>query len=250
VNGRFLAGRVAVLSGAARGIGQAMAWALGDAGAGLALVDRDPPTETLAEARRRGHDAEAYVADVTDEARVAGLAEEVGGRFGPVHILVNSAGVAVRKPVLDLTLAEWRHVLETNVTGPFLMCRAFVPAMKGQGYGRVINLTSIMSHVATAERSVYAASKAALLAFTKSLALELAADGITVVAVSPGFFATDLTAGLRADPRRSAELLDRIPMRRWGEPRDLGPLAIFLCSDAAAYMTGSDVVIDGGWLAQ
>lgn len=250
MQGRFLEGRVAVVTGAARGLGQAMALALGGAGARLALVDRDPSTRTADLARERGAEAEAYVADVSDEARVEALAREVLARFGGVHVLVNSAGVAVRKPVVEFTLAEWRRVIDVNLTGAFLTCRAFVPHMRGQGYGRIINMTSIMSHVATAERSAYAASKAALLAFTKSLALELVDDGVTVVGISPGFFATDFTAGIRADPRRSQELLDRTPMRRWGDPRDVGELALFLCSDAAGFMTGSDVVIDGGWLAQ
>jgi NAD(P)-dependent dehydrogenase (short-subunit alcohol dehydrogenase family) len=250
MNAARLQDRVAVVTGAASGLGRAMALALAGAGARVALVDRHCPAETLAEACSRRATAEAFEADVTDETRVAALAAEVSAALGPAHILVNSAGIAVRKPVLELTAEEWRRVMDVNVTGTFLACRAFLPHMRAHRWGRIINMASIMSHVATAERAVYAASKAAVLALTKALALEVVDDGITVVAISPGFFATPLTAGLRADPGRSRELLDNIPMRRFGEPADIGELAVFLCGDACAYMTGSDVVVDGGWLAR
>jgi NAD(P)-dependent dehydrogenase (short-subunit alcohol dehydrogenase family) len=130
------------------------------------------------------------------------------------------------------------------------MCRYFVPHMKGHGYGRIINLTSIMAHVSSDGRGIYSASKHGLLGLTRALALELADDGITAVAISPGFIETDLTAPLRADPQKSAALLAQTPLRRYGKPEEVAALALYICSDAASYITGSDMLIDGGWCAQ
>ena len=249
---RFLVDRVAVVTGASRGIGRAIAVALAGAGAQLALVGRaqDKLDETLKLVTDAGAAAEIYRCDVREEAQVARLAGAVMQRFGAVHILVNSAGVSIRKRLHEFTLDEWRLVMETNVTGAWLVCRAFIPHMKGRGYGRIINLTSVMAHVSTDGRGVYSASKHALLGLTRALALELVDDGITAVAISPGFVATDLTAALRADPEKNAALMASTPMRRWGRADEIGALARYLCSDAAAFMTGNDVLIDGGWRAQ
>ena len=247
-----LSGRVAVITGASRGIGRATALALGGAGAKLALVGRDQAklAESLKLARETGAEAETFTCEVRDEAQVRKLAEDVSKRFGAVHILVNNAGTAIRKNVIDFSLEEWRALTDTNITGVFLMCKYFVPHMRGHGYGRIINLTSIMAHVSSSGRGVYSATKHAVAGLTKALAIELAQDNINCVAISPGFVATELTAPLRADPAKNAALMAHTPMQRWGKPEEIAGLALYLCSDVAGFMTGNDVLIDGGWCAQ
>jgi NAD(P)-dependent dehydrogenase (short-subunit alcohol dehydrogenase family) len=249
---RFLEGRVAVITGAGRGIGRAIALALAGAGARLALVDRTQAdiADTSKLVQGAGAQCETFACDVREDVQVQTLASQVMQRFGAVHILVNNAGTAIRKKVHEFTLEEWRLVMETNLTGPWLMCRHLIPHMKGRGYGRIINMTSIMAHVSSDGRGVYSASKHGLLGLTKALAVELAADGITAVAISPGFVETDLTAPLRADAQKSAALLAQTPLQRYGRPEEIAALALYLCSDAAAYITGNDVLIDGGWCAQ
>ncbi len=247
-----LDGRVAVVTGASKGLGEAIARALAGAGARLALVARDRPQLERAAAALRagGAEAEPYAADVRDETQVAALAAAVAARFGAVHILVNSAGVNLRKKLTDFTLEEWRGVMDTNLTGVFLMCRAFLPLMKGQGYGRILNLTSIMSHIALAERTAYCASKAGLVGLTRALALEVASEGITVNGISPGPFETEMNTPLLANPETNRFFTSRIPLGRWGKPEEAGKLALYLCSEEAGFITGTDVVIDGGWCAQ
>ena len=252
MEGKFLQGKVAVITGASRGLGRAMALALGESGARLALVGRN--SEKLAETRKLaagiGAESEIFLTDVRDEAQVAKLEKDVIARFGGAHILINNAGTAVRKPVADLSLDEWKLVVDTNLTGVFLVSRAFIPHLKKAKWGRIINITSIMAHIGSAGRGVYCASKAGLLGLTKCLALELIGDGITVVAISPGFYETDLTAPLRADAQKNAALLAQTPMARWGKPVEIGALARYICSAATAFLTGTDILMDGGWTAQ
>jgi len=247
-----LAGKVAVITGASKGLGKAMALALGGAGVRLALASRDLALlETVAgEARTAGMEALVVQTDVTSEAEVARLAGAVREKFGGVDIIINNAGVNVRKPMTEFTLEEWRRVMDTNLTGAFLACRALVPLMKGRGGGRVINLTSIMSHTALPGRTAYASSKAGLLGFTKALALELAPEGINVVGISPGPFATEMNAPLMNNPEASAQFLSRIPLGRWGQPEEVAKLVVYLCSAEAAFITGTDILMDGGWCAQ
>jgi NAD(P)-dependent dehydrogenase (short-subunit alcohol dehydrogenase family) len=247
-----LNGRVAIITGASRGLGKAMALALGEAGAKLALVSRDAAQlETVAtEARALGAVAEVFPADISDEAQILQLARDIPAKLGPADILINNAGTVVRKLCVDLTLADWNAVLHTNLTSAFLMCRSFVPQMKGRGYGRVINVSSIFGHVSLPQRTAYSASKAGLIGFTKALALELAADQITVVAISPGPFLTEMTAPLAADPAHTAQFTSRVPLGRWGQPDEVGKLALYLCSEEASFITGTDILIDGGWTAQ
>jgi NAD(P)-dependent dehydrogenase (short-subunit alcohol dehydrogenase family) len=244
--------RVAVITGASRGLGKAMALALAEDGARLALVGRDEAqlSGTAGAVRQLGAEAEVFPADVSNESQVRALEQAVLARLGRVDILINNAGINIRKRMVDFTLDEWNSILGTNLTGVFLMCRAFVPHMRGRGYGRVINMTSIMSHVSFPDRTAYSASKAGLLGFTKALALELVADGICVVGISPGPFATEMTLPIINDPARSAEFMSRTPLARWGKPEEVGALARFLCSESAAYITGTDILIDGGWCAQ
>jgi NAD(P)-dependent dehydrogenase (short-subunit alcohol dehydrogenase family) len=247
-----LEGRVALITGASRGLGKAMALALAPAGIRLALVGRDfaALTSVAAEARGLGTEAEVFRADIADEEQVLQLERDVIAKFGPVDILINNAGINIRKFCVDYTLAEWNSVLHTNLTSVFLMCRSFVPHMKGRGYGRIINTASIMGHISFPQRTVYSASKAGLLGFTQALALELAREDISVVAISPGPFATEMTVPILNDPEKNEQFMSRTPQRRWGQPEEIGKLALFLCSEDARFITGTDIVIDGGWCAQ
>jgi NAD(P)-dependent dehydrogenase (short-subunit alcohol dehydrogenase family) len=249
---RKLEGKAALITGASKGLGKAMALALAEAGARLALVSRNLEllNETAGAVRQLGAEAAVFAADVTDETQVLRLEKAVAVRFGKVQILVNNAGMNLRKPVTDFTLAEWRQVMDTNLNSVFLMCRSFVPQMRGQGYGRILNLTSIMSHVALPGRTAYAASKAGLLGFTRALALELASEKITVNGISPGPVATEMNAPLIQDPELNQQFISKIPLGRWGKVEEIGHLAVYLCSEDAGFITGTDILIDGGWTAQ
>jgi NAD(P)-dependent dehydrogenase (short-subunit alcohol dehydrogenase family) len=247
-----LASRTALITGASRGIGEAIALALGEAGATIALVARDPQQlrQVAEKAQKMGVRAETFTADVSNEEDVERLKCEVLGRLGAVDILVNNAGINIRKPITDFPVEEWHRVIDTNLVGPFLICRAFVAQMKGRGYGRIINTTSTMSHVATANRTAYAASKAGLLGFTRALAIELAPENITVNGISPGWFETELTKPIWSDPDRNDDLISKIPLGHWGDVSDVAKLAVYLCTEEAGYITGTDVRIDGGYTAQ
>ncbi len=249
---KTLKGRTAVITGGNRGLGKAIATALGAAGANIVLVARDKYVLASAaeEIRAHGVEVSSFAADVTDEKQVFQLHQDIHGRIGPIDILINNAGINIRKSVEHFTLAEWNQVLATNLTSAFLMCRAFVPGMKGRDYGRIINMSSMLGHISIPGRTAYSASKAALLGFTKALALELAPDGITVVAISPGAFATEMNQAALNDPEVNAQFTSRIPLGRWGNPEEIGKLAAYLCSPDAAYITGTDILIDGGWTAQ
>lgn len=249
---RKLDGKVAIVTGASKGLGKAMALALGEAGASVALVARTagPLNEAEAAVRQRGGNAKAFAADVGREADVRKLEDAVMRAFGAVHILVNNAGINVRKPLVEFTLEEWQRVMDTNLTSVFLMCRSFVPRIQGRGYGRIINIASTMSHVSIPARSAYSASKAAVLGLTRALALELAGDAITVNSISPGVFATEMNTPLLDNPELSRQFLSSTPIGRWGRVEEVGALALYLCSEEAGFMTGTDLLIDGGWTAR
>jgi len=247
-----LDGKVAVVTGASRGLGKAMAQALAEAGAKVALTARSPELleGVRAEITAKGGQAWDFVADVASEGDVLALAEGVHRELGAPDILINNAGINIRKKLHEYTLEEWRLVLSTDVDGPFLCTRAFVPGMIEKKFGRIITVASTMGHVSLPGRSAYSASKFAVLGMTKALALELAPYNITANAISPGPVSTDLTRVVEQDPVQLADFTGRIPLGRWGRPEEIGALAVFLSSEAAGFITGTDVVIDGGWTAQ
>ena len=250
-NDKKLSGKTALITGASKGLGKAMALAFADAGARLVLASRD--TELLAavqaECRARGAEAEIYQVDVTSEEQVEQLRRDVLARFGKLTVLVNNAGINIRRPITEFTLAEWHQILDTNLTSVFLMCRAFVPHLE-TGCGRIINLASMMAHVSIAHRVPYSASKFGILGLTKSLALELAAQGITVNAISPGPCATEINTPILNNPELLAKFTAQLPVGRFGKPEEIAALAVFLASSDSGFITGTDVVIDGGWIAQ
>jgi NAD(P)-dependent dehydrogenase (short-subunit alcohol dehydrogenase family) len=247
-----LDGKVAMITGASKGLGKAMGLALGAGGASLVLVSRN--LEQLNEVARAvkdtGGEALVFQTDVSEEDQVLKLERDVVDKFGRAHILINNAGINIRKPLVEFKLEEWHRVLNTNLTSVFLMCRSFVPHMKGTGYGRIINMTSTMSWVSMPGRAAYSASKTALLGVTRALALELAPEGITVNGISPGPFATEMNMALTQNPEIKQEFTSRIPLGRWGRVEEVGQLALYLCSEEAAFITGTDILIDGGWTVQ
>ena len=247
-----LEGKTALVTGGSRGLGKAIALGLAEAGANLVLASRDRGLleQTASNARAFGVKTLVIPTDVTQEQEIEKLQKAVARDCGAIQILVNNAGMNIRKPATDFTLQEWRQVLDTNLTSAFLMCRAFVPLMKGYGYGRILNLTSIMSHIALPGRTAYCATKAGLLGFTRALALELAPDKITVNGISPGPFATEINTPVLQDPELNQQFVSRIPLGRWGKVEEVGQLAVYLCSEEAGFITGTDLLIDGGWTAQ
>jgi len=251
MNNTNLKGRNALVTGASKGLGRAMAIALAKHGAHLILVarNREKLEGVAKEITDAGGQADVFAADISQEEPVVQLEAEVRSKVGQVQILINNAGTNLRRDITDFTLAEWRGVQDTNVTSAFLMCRAFVPHMKGTGYGRIINMTSIMAHVSIPQRSLYSSTKAALLGITKALALELAAEGITVNGISPGPIATEMNAPILQNPELNAQFISKIPVGRWGKVEEVGALAAFLCGEDAGFITGTDILIDGGWCA-
>jgi len=246
-----LTNRVAVVVGATSGIGKAIALGLADAGASVVPTGRRSNLvhEAVREVEARGRGSLAITSDVADTQSVSELAKAVIDRFGKVDILVNAAGITVRRPTLEVSDSEWNVIMNTNLTGMLRTCRAFGPHMIEKRYGRIINIGSLTSLVALHEVAAYGASKAGVAALTKSLAVEWAPYGVCVNAILPGVFRTALNEGLLDGTDRGRELLMRTPMRRFGQPEELAGAAVFLASEAASFVTGHLLAVDGGFLA-
>jgi len=247
-----LDGRVAVVTGASKGLGRQMAESLAEAGAAVALLARsgDLLEEVRAGIHARGGKAYAFVLDISKEDEVAAVAPKVREQAGVPDILINNAGINIRRPLHEYSMDEWRQVMATNVDGPFLCTRAFVPGMIAKKFGRIISIASTLAHVSLPHRAAYSGSKFAVLGMTKALALELAPYNVTANAISPGPFATEINRVVMDDPVQSASFTARIPLGRWGKLEEIGALAVFLSSEASGFITGTDIVIDGGWTAQ
>ncbi len=248
-----LNGRKALVTGGARGLGRVIAQALAEAGADVAVTSRtlDQARAAAADiAAATGRHAVGLHADVSVSSDIARLADDAQCELGAVDILVNNAGINIRGASESLSEADWDTVIDTNVKGPFLCSRTFGPLMARRGWGRVVNLGSILSVIGIAGRAPYAASKAAVTNLTRVMALEWADKGVTVNAICPGPFGTEMNRPLLNDPEKFAAFVAKIPMGRWGELHEIAGAAVFLCSDAASFVTGSLLFVDGGWTAQ
>lgn len=244
-------GATALVVGGGSGLGLIMAEGLAAHGANVCIVSRsEDRVRAAASAIAARFDGRccARVADISDEDSVAGLRDAIGELFGGrLNIAVNSAGINVRHPIEEISLAEWESIQRVNSTGPFLFARALCPLFKSAGWGRLIHVASIFGSRSFRHRASYAASKGALLQLTRTLALEWADQGITVNAISPGPFLTEINRPVLADSDNYRRFCDNIPLGRFGEPREILTACLFLASQASSYVTGADITVDGGW---
>jgi NAD(P)-dependent dehydrogenase (short-subunit alcohol dehydrogenase family) len=246
-----LDGKVAVVIGGTSGIGRAIAHGLAEAGGTVVCTSRraEQVESTAAEIENFGRKTLRITSDVSDRASLENLLEKTVAEFGKVDILVNSAGRTKRAPTLEFAEEDWTAILETNLTGTLRACQIFGRQMIAQKYGRIINIASLSTFVSLFEVAAYSASKAAVASLTKSLAIEWAKHGVNVNAIAPGVFKTDLNRELLESTERGKEFQLRTPMGRFGQVEELAGAAIFLASDAASYVTGEVLVVDGGFLA-
>ena len=247
-----LDGRVALITGGSRGLGLSMATGLAQAGAVTVLCSRKAAEAQQAAASIRketGRESVGLAGDVTDEASVSGLVQSVVSRFGRLDVLVNSAGVNIRHPVEEFPPAEFRQIIDTNLTGTWLCCRAVAPVLREHKRGSVINVGSALGAIGIPERSAYCASKAGVLGMTRVLALEWAPFGVRCNALCPGPFLTEINRPLLAHPEKVQAVVGQTAFNRWGELFEIRGAAVFLASDASSYMTGSALYVDGGWTA-
>jgi 2-deoxy-D-gluconate 3-dehydrogenase len=246
-----LDGKVALVTGANTGLGQAIALALAQAGADIVAVGRSAPDETLAGVRKGGRRGEWIEANLQSSAGVGAIVDAAVAKCGAIDILVNNAGTIRRNDALDFTEEDWDAVMGVNLKTAFFLAQAAARWwVATQRHGKIINIASMLSFQGGIRVASYTASKSGLLGITRLLANEWAARGINVNAIAPGYFATSNTAALRADAKRNPAILERIPAARWGDPADLGGAAVFLASRAADYVHGAVLAVDGGWLGR
>jgi NAD(P)-dependent dehydrogenase (short-subunit alcohol dehydrogenase family) len=243
-----LAGRVALVTGASRGIGRAVALALGAAGAAVACCARSAEQVEATAAAVSGHGGRArgFPLDVTRRNEIDAVVADIGAALGPIDILVNNAGITLDKRSVEVTDEEWDDVLATNLTSTFALARAVAPGMMEQRRGKIINIGSMYGKIGVPRYAAYCASKAAVEALTRSLAVEWARHGIQVNCLAPGYVNTDIPREAMADEKLRTLFLSRVPARRIGEPEEVATLAVYLASAASDFMTGQTVYLDGG----
>jgi NAD(P)-dependent dehydrogenase (short-subunit alcohol dehydrogenase family) len=248
-----LDGRAALVTGGSKGLGRTFGHALASAGADIILNSRNQAEiEATANdiANASGRRVVGIQADVTRSEEVERLVESARKEFGRIDILVNNAGINIRKTTLDISMDEWHQVVDTNLTGPFLVTKHVVPLMLERGWGRVIHVASMLGQVGLVGRPAYTSTKGALVMLTKTQALEWAKRGVTVNALCPGPFDTPMNREVSKDPEKFKEFIAKIPMGRWGRLEELHGVIIFLASEASSFMTGTTLTVDGGWTAQ
>jgi NAD(P)-dependent dehydrogenase (short-subunit alcohol dehydrogenase family) len=246
-----LTGKIAVVTGSTRGLGEVSAIALAKAGADIAVCGRNTSDlkRVSGAIRELGRDAEGFGLDVTSKDKIHRVVHRILERFGKVDILVNNAGINHRVSVLEFTEEAWDSVIETNLKGYFLVAQAIAPQMLERGYGKVINMSSILGTVGLPNQLAYASAKGGVDQMTKVMALEWAKKGVRVNAIGPTYFETELVAQIRNDPERYNFINERTPMGRWGYPNELEGIVIFLAAPASDFITGQTIYIDGGWTA-
>jgi 2-deoxy-D-gluconate 3-dehydrogenase len=243
-----LAGRVALVTGAGRGLGVAIAAALSDAGAAVACAARSPAAgaATARAIQAHGGSATVVMLDVTRAEQVTAAVDQTARALGAIDVLVNNAGITLDRPTVEVTDDEWESVIATNLTAMFRLARAVAPGMIARGRGKIINVGSMYGALGVPRHAAYCASKAGVDGLTRSLAAEWARHGIQVNCVAPGYMNTDIPRAALADPRTRERFLGKIPARRIGEPHEIGPLVVYLASAASDYMTGQTLYLDGG----
>jgi 2-deoxy-D-gluconate 3-dehydrogenase len=245
-----LSGKVAIVTGANTGIGQAIAVALAEAGAEVALAGRSRADETAEQVRATGRRAALIEADLSTTAPVQAVVDETLLALGGLDILVNNAGIIRRADAAEFSEADWDAVIDTNLKSLFFLCQAAGRQMIAQGSGKIVNIASLLSFQGGIRVPSYAAAKSGVAGLTKALANEWAGKGVNVNAIAPGYIATNNTAALQADETRNRQILERIPAGRWGDPKDIAGAAVFLASPAADYVNGHVLTVDGGWLGR
>lgn len=246
-----LSGKVALVTGASRGIGGGLAMALAESGADMALVARTEETLSSVAGRIRelGRRALVVPADLSVSADIPKVVDRVVEEYGRIDVLVNAAGVQCRKPILEVTEEEWDFVNSVNLKAVYFCSQAVARQMLKQGKGKIINIASLTSTIGIANVSIYAATKGGVLSLTRTMSKEWSRHGINVNAIGPGYFHTELTKRLYEDPVRHQWVVDRTPMGRWGEIDDLMGATVFLASEASDFITGQLINVDGGWLS-
>ena len=245
-----LSGKNAVVTGGSRGLGKSFAESLANAGANIIIVDVDRNEQTEKEIAAYGVSCETIQFDLADFDHYSELVDTVISKYGKVDILVNNAGIQRRHPSVDFPKADWDLVQAINQNAVFFMCQAFGRHMIENGYGKIVNIASLLSFQGGFTIPAYTAAKSAVMGFSKSLSNEWASKGVNVNCIAPGYIATEMNTALMNDEVRNRQIMERIPAGRWGKPQDLGGAAVFLASSASDYINGHAIVVDGGWMGR